>query len=118
MCIRSILWWKPDPSPYIQGSICICTTSHGGKPLSDEALRYAEEFLLRLLDEHREPMAPGELLNAAAGQGDLRPSAEHLKVALWSLLGSGAVKRLDNNTLMRGGQDGVPAAPVRAAVAR
>jgi hypothetical protein len=86
--------------------------------LSDEALRYAEEFLLRLLDEHREPMAPGELLNTAAGQGDPRPSAEHLKVALWSLLGSGAVKRLDNNTLMRGGQDGVPAAPVRAAVAR
>ncbi len=84
--------------------------------MSNETLRRTEELLLVLLDQKGGPVAPSELLEAAAKE-PAHPSAEDLRIALWSLLGNGVVTRGDDNTLTRVNQ-AAPAAAAGAAAMR
>jgi len=76
--------------------------------VSSETLHRAQDLLLVLLDRSMGPMDPSELLEAATRE-PAHPSAEDLRIALWSLLGNGVVARGDDNTLTRVNQAAAPA---------
>jgi hypothetical protein len=78
--------------------------------VSDEDLRRAQDFVLRILKERGRAMSPHELLETAATERE-RPSAELIRLALWGLLAAKVVAQLDDNSLeIRRGQ---PMEPVR-----
>jgi hypothetical protein len=66
--------------------------------VSNDALRNAEKFLLAVLREKGGSLAPSQLLEAAATAPN-RPPAEHLRLAIWSLLESDVVERGNDNSL-------------------
>jgi len=67
--------------------------------VSNGALGSAKDVLLVLLSQEG-AMDPPALL-ALAQQASQTTPAEHLRIALWSLLGSGEVVRGADNKLMR-----------------
>ena len=68
--------------------------------MSNEALRSAQDVLLSQLSQAAGPMDPSELL-AAAAKAPQPLAAEHLRIALWSLLSRGEIVRCADNTLTR-----------------